>query len=300
MTEPSDSLAQVTTPVGVAVFPTLHETPGGRYRLDLQLASAAAHALISRIEPAMEVARVLAAAPDTGSGARPRRREVWKEQSDGSFCFGEIATTRQPPIFDRAGSRIPDRVRIGHGTTLRASIQLEPYVDHAVGEYGVRLLLGAVQVIKLRPWPETSGWGPNRIRRTMESRAERAAAAPAWVPEPGRTRSAGNETDPANSDRTPRLPGTSGVTHHDLPTGELIHRSTGWLETARPAPDPIPEPLPDPPADSGAALAEVVRVAVAEALADALAVLAPTSAPTATLAPGESESSGEQPHDDIP
>jgi hypothetical protein len=300
MTEPSDSLAQVTTPVGVAVFPTLHETPGGRYRLDLQLASAAAHALISRIEPAMEVARVLAAAPDAGSGARLRRREVWKEQSDGSFCFGEIATTRQPPIFDRAGSRIPDGVRIGHGTTLRASIQLEPYVDHAVGEYGVRLLLGAVQVIRLRPWPETSGWGPNRIRRTMESRAERAAAAPAWAPEPGRTRSAGNETDPGNSDRTPRLPGTLGVAPHDPPTGELIHRSTGWLETAPPKSDPAPAPPAEPPADPETALAEVVRAAVADAISEALANLGPVSVPAAAIVSAEPESSSDQRHDGTP
>lgn len=304
VTEPSKPPPRVTTPVALAVLPALHEGADGGYHLDLRLEATAAHTLIARIEPVMAEARALAedaiaAYPVENPGddipaaerpTVPRRRDPWTEEKDGGFIFRGIRSDRPPLLFDRVGAGLTPETRVGHGATVRVSMELEPYHDPGTDEYGVRLIPRAVQVIEPRPWFESGDWGPERVRRAIEALGEAATGVDAPASEEDQMMFPLENPPAADQSGRPRSSSGKGPAEATEPSDPgAIHRSTGWLETGHRDPGGGSSPATLDPA--GTELLRVVQAAVAAALVEALAVLDPTST---TMSPDSSERTGDQ------
>jgi hypothetical protein len=285
--------------VGSAVFPILHDNPGGEYCLGLRLDPVEARALIAQIEPVINRARELAQLPDPEASDKPsakrptpstagadgdsgpsrsrrisfHRQNPWTEEPDGSFLFSGIRSPHPLPAFDQTGGGLPENLRIGHGSTLRIAMDLEPWFSAGKsGEgsagYGVRLVPRAIQVIDLKPWSdsreENKAWNGNASGGETPVRSDPPAS------------SAFDETRRFAFERALQGRDSAGAPSspiEDTPGAEpgTVSWSSGWMEVVRSAPEE--EAATQPAPGSPDSLAELIRAAVAEALGDALAAL---------------------------
>jgi hypothetical protein len=163
----------MTTPKGVAVYPHLSKpdtkfNERGEYKIKWQGSGAQAEALIKRIDAAMKESAKAAQEAE----AKDKKRKVklatvpYTRNDDGSvtISFKMVASgvskktgeawTRRPVLFDAAGTPYTTIPRVGGGSTVRVSFELNQYARPSTEQKGVvlagaNLRLEAVQIIEL-------------------------------------------------------------------------------------------------------------------------------------------------------
>lgn len=175
-----------TTPVGAAVFPHLHAPDTkfddrGVYTTRMRFTGEAADEIVALLDAEYEksyeesVAEVMdkkglkekAARAKVKEGPEPYKMELdedgeetgavivnFKMKASGQRKDG-TTWTRKPAIFDAAGKPVAVGLKIGSGSSLRISTDINRWYMPALGA-GVSLRLNAVQVIEFQTWGDMS------------------------------------------------------------------------------------------------------------------------------------------------
>lgn len=177
-----------TTPVGAAVYPHLHGPdtkfdPNGfgvystRVRFTGEAADEVVALLDAQYEKAYEEAveevmdkkglKEKAARAKVKEGPEPYKMELdedgeetgavivnFKMKAGGTRKDGST-WQRKPAIFDASGKPVPVGLKIGSGSSIRVSTDINRWYIPALGA-GVSLRLNAVQVIELQTWGDMS------------------------------------------------------------------------------------------------------------------------------------------------
>lgn len=173
-----------TTPIGTAVYPHLHAPDTayqaeGVYSTKLRFTGKDAEAVQKFLDEQYELSQEQAAQElvDTGkvkalkaaqakvkAGPEPYVSEIdedtgeetgailanFKMKASGTRKDGTTWSSR-PTFFDASGKEVPLGLRIGSGSELRISCEINRYFTPALGA-GVSLRLKAVQIISLQTW----------------------------------------------------------------------------------------------------------------------------------------------------
>ena len=163
----------LTTPRGVAVYPHLSKpdtkfNERGEYKIKWQGTGAEAEKLVKQIDAAMKESAKAASEAE----AKDKKRKVklasvpYTRNEDGSvtISFKMVASgvskktgeawTRRPVLFDTSGKPYTTVPRVGGGSTVKISFELNQYARPSTEQKGVvlagaNLRLEAVQIIEL-------------------------------------------------------------------------------------------------------------------------------------------------------
>jgi len=164
----------LVTPKGVAVYPHLSKpdtkfNDKGEFKIKWQGSGAEAEAFVKQIDAAMK-ASALAAQEAEKKTAKPRKIKLasapYTRNDDGSVTvsFKMVASgvskktgeawTRRPVIFDVNGKPYTVVPRVGGGSTVKVSAELNQYAKPSTEQKGIvlagaNLRLEAVQIIEL-------------------------------------------------------------------------------------------------------------------------------------------------------
>lgn len=160
----SNNYAQITTPVGTAIYPHLRSTEvyegedTGKYTCTIKLDADATDKLMKRVENEWEMAKKTADFDGKRFGRNTAPMLGFNEDKDGEIRFkaktnaviktkaGEIID-KTVPVFDKYGKPLDEDMEVGHGSKIRLCMLLRPfYASSSI--YGVQLLLKAVQVLE--------------------------------------------------------------------------------------------------------------------------------------------------------
>jgi ssDNA-binding protein len=164
----------LTTPRGVAVYPHLSKpdtkfNERGEYKIKWQGSGADAEALVKRIDAAMKESAIAAQEAEKKE-KKPRKVKLatapYTRNDDGSITvsFKMVASgvskktgeawSRRPAIFDLTGKPYAAVPRVGGGSTVKVSFELNQYARPSTEQKGIvlagaNLRLEAVQIIEL-------------------------------------------------------------------------------------------------------------------------------------------------------
>lgn len=170
---------RITTPVGVAVYPHLNRpdtkfNSDGEYKVKLRLSAEEAEEIVNKIDEAVEKSLEKAKKDNPKkknikqSGFIPY--ETDEETGDVELSFklnavGKNSKTGEtwknsPKLFDAKGK--PTKVKVGGGSRIRISAELNPYYTPTIGA-GVSLRLKAVQIEELMQGDDATSYGFDEI-----------------------------------------------------------------------------------------------------------------------------------------
>lgn len=155
---------QITTPVGIAVYPHLRSTEvfegvdSGKYTCGIRLDKESTDKLMKRIENEWEMAKKTPEFEDKRFGRNTNPTLGFNEDKDGEIRFkakttaliktkvGEVIE-KTVPVFDAKNKPLAEDIELGDGSKIRLCMLLRPfYASSSI--YGIQLLLKAVQVIE--------------------------------------------------------------------------------------------------------------------------------------------------------
>jgi hypothetical protein len=169
-----DKLVTITTPAGIAIYPSLHAPDtrfkdAGVYSTKLRIAAGPeADALEATLEEHAAAAVVTAKKENPGKKNIKAADMPFSRDEDTNDLIVNIKMTAsgvskktgkpwsmRPKLYDAKGKPLPHGVKVGGGSVLRVAFQPAPFWTALVGA-GITLRMEAVQVIELKSWGEKS------------------------------------------------------------------------------------------------------------------------------------------------
>lgn len=172
----------ITTPRGIASWPHLHAPDtkfdaAGVYSVKLEMPIADGQDIMDKMDAAIaerfiEAKKQAADAPKKNGKAQVAKlcedKPYVINEEKGTVVFnfklkasGETKAgekfTQAPALFDIRGDKLPEGSRIGGGSTLRVSFEINPFYVPKIG-CGVSARLKAVQVIDLKAFGANSDY----------------------------------------------------------------------------------------------------------------------------------------------